>query len=120
MAKSEKSLYRVRFVDHGEKKTVEVVVENVYGSDFMGLVTLEKLVFQGHKKLVILPEEEAVRERFSKTNKLHIPYHCIIYVEEFADDPVNLQQLPFIREVSSAEASSKKTSQFDINRSGDH
>jgi hypothetical protein len=94
-----KRLFRVRFFDQSEKKLVEVVVENVSSSDFIGLITLEKFVFKDNKKLVILPEEDAARSRFGKTEKLHIPYHSVVYMEEFIDDPVNLKQLPFMKEV---------------------
>lgn len=94
-----KKLRRVRFVDASEKKTMEVVVEKISSSELMGMVVLEGFVFSDQKKLVILPEEEAARQRFCKTERLHIPYHSIIYCEEFDDEPADLKHLPFIREV---------------------
>lgn len=92
-------LYRVRFFDQSEKKIVEVLVEKVGASDLVGLVLLEGFVFRDQTKLVILPEEDEARQRFSKTQKLHIPYHAISFVEEFEDAPADIHNLPFVRKV---------------------
>lgn len=94
-----KKLFRVRFIDQSERKSVEVVVESVNVSEFMGLVVLEKFVFNDNKKLVILPEEEEARSRYAKTERLHIPYHCLVFVEEFDEEPADLKHLPFVKEV---------------------
>jgi hypothetical protein len=103
-----KKLYRVRFIDQSERKTVEVVVQSVNVSEFMGLVVLENFVFNDNRKLVILPEEDAARTRYGKTDRLHIPYHSLVFVEEFDDEPADLKHLPFVREVVSDDKASEK------------
>lgn len=95
-----KKLYRVRFQDQSERKTVEVVVESVEASEFMGLVVLEEFVFSDQKKLIIMPEEDEARQRFCKTERFHVPFHSIVYIEEFTDQPADLKRLPFVREVT--------------------
>lgn len=95
--------YRVKFVEKGESTPLEVVVSKVGSSEFFGLVTLEGFVFSDRKKFVILPNEDLVRKRFSKTERLHIPYHNLLYVEEFFEEPTDLKNIPFIKEVNSSE-----------------
>jgi hypothetical protein len=102
-------LYRVRFLDPSERKTIEIVCKKVYSSEFLGLVTMEKLVFSRNSALLILPEEEAAEKRYSKTERLHIPYSAIVYVEEFDDSPGELKTLPFVKEVSPLEDKSNNS-----------
>lgn len=108
-----KKLYRVRFLDQSERKTIEVVVESLASSEFLGLLVLEKFVFNDNKKFVILPEEDAARQRFAKTERLHIPYHSVIFCEEFEEEPADLKHLPFMREVK-AEASPDAATQSPV------
>lgn len=96
-------LFRVKFIDRDSKdpkEPVEVTVSSFTASEFFGLVVLEGFVFKDQKKYVILPNEDAIRKRFGKTERLHIPYHNLIYVEEFYDEPADVKNLPFIKEVT--------------------
>lgn len=97
--KESERLYRVRFNSKDGKDPSEVTVKNVYPSDFMGLVTLEGFVFKDQTKMVILPEEDEIRKRFNKTERLHIPYHQLVFVEEYNEQPADLKNLPFVREI---------------------
>ena len=92
-----KTLFRVRFQGKEEKNLMEVVVENIYNSDFIGLITLENFIFMDQTKQVILSSEDQARKKFSKTKKLHIPYHCVLTIEEYTPDPIKMDNLPFIR-----------------------
>ena len=40
-----------------------------------------------------------MRKRFSQTERLHLPYHVLLSVEEFFEDEPDVKHLPFIREV---------------------
>jgi hypothetical protein len=102
-SKEPKKHFRVRFLDRDEKQPMEVVVTHVGPSDFFGLVCLQGFVFNDNKKLVILPDEDQMRKRFGKTERLHIPYHNLVYVEEFNDTPADLKNLPFLKEVQKPE-----------------
>lgn len=100
---SKDRLYRVRFFDRNEKDLTEVVVRSVAPSELFGLVCLEDFVFNDQRKFIILPEEDAARKKFAKTERLHIPYHNLAYVEEFLDEPTDVRNLPFVREVRKSE-----------------
>ncbi len=99
VTKNKSQLFRVRFINKEESKTYEVVVKSVESSEFLGLVCLSGFVFSDQTKQVILPQEDEARKRFSKINRLHIPYHNLIFIEEFDPDDVDYKNLPFIREV---------------------
>jgi len=116
MAENNKVLYRVKFreydprelrgtahtggsgADSGASGVVEVICQTVRPSELFGLVALEGLVFRDSTRFVILPDEDAARKRFGKSERLHVPYHNLLLVEEFADE-VDVRKLPFIREV---------------------
>ena len=94
-----RTLYRVKFCERDSKDAHEVVVSSVSQSEYMGLVVLEGFQFSDNKRAVVLPNEEEARKRFGDTERLHVPFHNIIYMEEFAEKPADLHQLAFIKEV---------------------
>lgn len=102
MGKSRRKLFRVKFQERNEKQPMTVVVESFTPSDYFGFVSLEKFVFFDQTKFVVLPEEDEIRKRFGKTERLHLPYHVLLSVEEFLEDEPDLKNLPFIREVPSS------------------
>ena len=107
MSKGRK-LYRVKFLEKGESESTTVVVETFEQSEHLGLVTLAGFVFKDQTKLVLLPEEDAIRKRFAKTHRLHIPYHVLLSVEEFTEEPVDLKNLPFIKPIDSPKKEAPK------------
>jgi hypothetical protein len=94
-----RKLYRVKFQERQEKQPTVVVVEQVGPSEYFGLIALERFVFFDQTKFVVLPDEDEMRKRFSRTERLHLPYHVLLSVEEFLEDDLDLKHLPFIREV---------------------
>ncbi len=97
-----RTLFRVKFCERESKDTHEVVVTTVSQSEYMGLVVLEGFQFSDSKRAIIMPNEDDAKRRFGNTERLHIPFHNIIYVEEFDEEPADLHKLPFIKEVPHA------------------
>ena len=97
-------LYRVKFLEKDEKTPVTVTATAVCVSEFFGLIAIEGFVFNDRKKHIILPDEDNARKRFAKTRKLHIPYHNVVCIEEFTEDPPDLKKLPFMKEVETENA----------------
>jgi hypothetical protein len=95
----QRRLYRVKFQEPGEKASTVVVVEKVGPSDLPGMVALEGFVFFDQTRFVVLPDEDETRKRFGKTERLYLPYHVLLSIEEFLEDETDLKSLPFIREV---------------------
>ena len=91
--------YRVKFLEKNAKNPVTVIATTVRASEYFGMIVIEGLVFNDHRRHIILPEEDNTRRRFAKTNRLHIPYHNVICIEEFNEEPPDLKKLPFIKQV---------------------
>lgn len=96
-------MFRVKFQEKKDESPIEVVVEHVSSSDFIGLITLDGFVFNDLTQQVILPKEDEARKRYGKTNRLHIPYHSILSIEEFDMKKPDLTKLPFMRDSTPAE-----------------
>ena len=92
-------VFRVRFQSKDQKTPVEVVVRSISSSEFLGLVCLEGFVFSDHSKQVILPSEDETRKRFEKINKLYIPYHNIIFIEEFKQEETDFKTISLLKDV---------------------
>lgn len=101
------TIFRVRFREKEQGSATEALVRHVAPGDIPGLVRLSDFVFRDSKKMIILPEEDAASKRFRKTESLHIPYHNILFVEEFVDEPTDVRNLPFLKEVEDEDG--KKT-----------
>ncbi|MFW7380776.1 MAG: DUF1820 family protein [Oligoflexus sp.] len=102
------TIFRVRFREKEQGNSTEALVRHVEPSDIPGLVCLSDFVFKDTTKKIILPEEDAASKRFRKTESLHIPYHNILFIEEFFDEPTDLRNLPFLKEVE-ADDSGERT-----------
>lgn len=91
--------YRVKFLEKNAKNPVTVNATAVRASEYFGMIAIEGLVFNDHRRHIILPDEDNTRRRFAKTNRLHIPYHNVICIEEFNEEPPDLKKLPFIKQI---------------------
>ncbi len=101
MGSSKKSvIYRVRFIEKDQTQPLEAWVRHVDPSHLPGMVILSEFIFRDSTKMIILPEEEAASKRFRNTISLHIPYHNLLFVEEVADEPVDVKNLPFLKDVT--------------------
>ena len=92
MAKG-KRLYRIRFQEKGEKEPIAVTVASFGPSDYFGLVCLSDFVFRDASKLVVTPGEDEAKKRYEGTDKLHLPYHVLLSVEEYFEDEPALQSV---------------------------
>ncbi|RZA24333.1 MAG: DUF1820 family protein [Proteobacteria bacterium] len=97
--KEKDTIFRVRFLEKPQGTPMEALVRQIEASNLPGLVCLSQFVFKDSTKKIILPEEEAAAKRFRHTESFHIPYHNILFVEEFVDEPVDVRELPFLREL---------------------
>jgi len=102
-----KTLYRVRFQGKEENKISEITVRYVTSSDIMGCIVLEQIVFQEQSKHLIVPEQAELQKRYQNVNKLHIPYHSLIAIEELACEKEKKQTLSVIRQNIKSEVHEK-------------
>ena len=103
MTHEDNTYYNVKFFEPDLKKYYDVFVKDVFPSEIIGLVTLQDFYFRDQTKNVLLTSEEEARKRFSKTERMHIPYQHITYVEEIYLDEIEHKSLPFIRQFPKTE-----------------
>ena len=90
--------YNVKFFEPDLKKYYDVYVKDVFPSEIIGLVTLQGFHFRDQNKNVLLTSEEEARKRFTKTERMHIPYQHITYVEEITLGSTENHRLPHIHQ----------------------
>ena len=74
-------MFKVIF--HNHNKVYELFCRKVVGSDIAyGFVEISDLVFETDESLVIDPTEERLREEFADVERLNLPLHSIIRVEQ--------------------------------------
>lgn len=74
-------MFKVIF--HNQNKVYELFCRKVGGSDMAyGFVEISDLVFETDDSLVIDPTEERLREEFADVERLHLPMHAVIRIEQ--------------------------------------
>lgn len=75
-----KSIYKLVFYNQG--KVYELFAEQVDSSHLYGFIEARKLMLEGGGTLVVDPGEERMREEFGDTEKLMLPMHSVIRIEQ--------------------------------------
>jgi len=74
-------MFKVIF--HNQNKVYELFCKKVEGSDMAyGFVEISDLVFEADDSVVIDPTEERLREEFADVERIHLPMHAVIRVEQ--------------------------------------
>jgi hypothetical protein len=73
-------IYRIFFTSQG--KAYELYARKVQAGDLMGFVEVEGLLFGEKSSIVVDPSEDALRKEFSGVERLHLPFHAIVRIDE--------------------------------------
>ena len=73
-------IYRVIF--HNQDKVYEVYARSVSQDGMFGFVEVEELLFGQRSEVVVDPSEESLRAEFKGVNRIHVPMHAVIRVDE--------------------------------------
>ncbi|HYW02318.1 MAG TPA: DUF1820 family protein [Gammaproteobacteria bacterium] len=79
---AEKHLYKIAFFNQG--KVYEIYARNVSQEHLYGFVAVEGLVFGEQSGVVVDPTEERLKSEFDGVERVHIPMHAIIRIDEVA------------------------------------
>jgi hypothetical protein len=75
-----KRIYRIVFVNQG--KVYEVYAKNVTQGGIFGFVEVEGLLFGEKTTVVVDPSEEALQREFTGVERIHVPMHSVIRIDE--------------------------------------
>ena len=73
-------IFRISFINQG--KVYELYVESVRQADLYGFIEIQGLTFGETSSLVIDPSEEKLKSEFSGVNRIMIPMHAVIRIDE--------------------------------------
>lgn len=77
---SDKTRFRISFINQG--KVYEIFARDVYQEQLYGFVTVEGLLFGERSQVVVDPGEERLRHEFEGVQRIHIPLHAVIRIDE--------------------------------------
>ena len=80
MATKKKNVYRVVFNNQG--KAYEIYAKNVTQGGMFGFVEVEGLLFGEKTTVVVDPAEEALQREFAGVERIHIPLHSVLRIDE--------------------------------------
>lgn len=75
-----KKLYRVRFLNEG--RIFELYAREVGQGLLFGFVEIADLVWGSKSEVIIDPGEQELRNEFSGVNRLHVPMHAMVRIDE--------------------------------------
>lgn len=75
-----KKLYRVRFLNEG--RIFELYAREVGQGMLFGFVEVADLVWGSKSEVIIDPGEQELRNEFNGVDRLHVPMHAIVRIDE--------------------------------------
>jgi hypothetical protein len=73
-------IFRISF--HNNGKVYQLYVQRVQQADLYGFVEVSELLFGEHTSVVIDPAEERLKDEFAGVQRLLLPMHAVIRIEE--------------------------------------
>ncbi|MCK5680355.1 DUF1820 family protein [bacterium] len=84
MKNSRKPIFRVHF--QTEDRNYSLLARSVKEAEFFGFIEVSEIIFEDIKRLIISPEDEALRKEFAKTDSISIPHQYMRRIDRLADD----------------------------------
>jgi hypothetical protein len=84
MKNSKKSIYRVHF--QTEDRSYSLLARSVKEAEFFGFIEISEIIFEDADRLIIAPEDEALRKEFGKTESISIPHQYMRRIDRLTDD----------------------------------
>lgn len=73
-------IFRVSFHSHG--KVYQLHAERVSQAELYGFIEIADLLFDEHTSIVIDPAEEKLKAEFAHTNRIILPMHAVMRIDE--------------------------------------
>lgn len=73
-------IFRISF--HNQGKIYQLHAERVTQAELYGFIEIADLLFDEHTSLVIDPAEEKLKAEFAGTQRILLPLHAIIRIDE--------------------------------------
>lgn len=84
MTSSKNPIYRVHF--QTEDRNYSLLARSVKESEFFGFIEISEIIFEDVNRLIISPEDEALRKEFAKAESISIPHQYMRRIDRLSDD----------------------------------
>ena len=84
MSSVKKNIYRVHFKT--EDRNYSLLAHSVKESEFFGFIEVSEIIFEDFNRLIISPEDEALRKEFAHTESISIPHQYLRRIDKISDD----------------------------------
>lgn len=82
-----KRLYRVVFLGRGQ--VYELYARSVSQGSLFGFIEIEGLTFGERSQVVVDPGEESLKREFEGVERIHVPMHAVIRIDEVEREGVS-------------------------------
>ena len=82
--KNEEKIYRVQFKTGNH--SYSLLARSVGESELFGFIEIADLIFEDKQRIIISPEDEALRKEFAKANFICIPHQYILRIDCLKDE----------------------------------
>ncbi|MBN2705186.1 MAG: DUF1820 family protein [Deltaproteobacteria bacterium] len=83
MSNLKKTVYRVYF--QTEERSYSLLARNVRESEFFGFIEISEIIFDDTDRIIISPEDEALRKEFAKIEKISIPHQYMRRIDRLVE-----------------------------------
>ena len=80
-----KTIFRVRF-QSGERH-YSLLARKVRESEFFGFIEISEIIFDDVGRLIVSPEEEALRKEFNGVESISVPHQYIRRIDRLHEGP---------------------------------
>ncbi len=80
MAGSKQRLYRISFMNQGQR--YELYAREVSHGGMLGFVEVGKLVFGESGSLLVDTSEEKLKQEFANVERFYVPVHAVVRIDE--------------------------------------
>ena len=85
-------VYRVHF--QTENRSYSLLTRSVRESELFGFIEISEIIFEDINRLIISPEDEALRKEFAKVESISIPHQYLRRIDRLSDsDDVGVSYL---------------------------
>ena len=86
-SKGRRRVYKVVFLNQGE--TFEIYAREVSQGSLFGFVEVEGILFGERTQVVVDPSEERLKSEFKGVQRIYVPIHSIVRIDEVEKEGVS-------------------------------
>jgi hypothetical protein len=92
---TKKNIYRVRF--QTENRSYSLLARTVREAEFFGFIEISDIIFDDAGRLIVSPEDEALRKEFARVESISIPHQFMRRIDRLTvGDDIGVSHLKIV------------------------